>query len=185
MSNDKNTLVVNLFAGPGTGKSTTASGIFYELKSFGVSCEIASEFAKDLVYEDRHSTFKDQIYIFGKQYHRINRLLGKVDVVICDSPLLLTPIYDEKKRVRLAQLAIEEHREMNTYNVFLTRVKAYKTHGRNQTEDEAVEIDNKIKHYLKEICVPLEFVKGDRTAKDTIVESIFKKIKVVTVDIDL
>lgn len=39
--------VVNLFAGPGSGKSTTAAGIFYILKSeYNINCEYVSEYAR-------------------------------------------------------------------------------------------------------------------------------------------
>lgn len=48
---NKNTLIVNLVAGPGTGKSTTMAGVFYKLKSLGIDCEMVTEFAKELVWE--------------------------------------------------------------------------------------------------------------------------------------
>ena len=60
------TKIINLFGGPGCGKSTTASGIFYELKKRGYECELSPEFAKDKVWEDSLRTLDDQIYIFGK-----------------------------------------------------------------------------------------------------------------------
>lgn len=45
----KNTIIVNLFAGPGAGKSTGAAYIFSKLKLAGIDCEYVSEFAKDKV----------------------------------------------------------------------------------------------------------------------------------------
>ena len=56
------TKIINLFGGPGCGKSTTASGIFYELKKRGYECELSLEFAKDKVWEDSLRTLDDQIY---------------------------------------------------------------------------------------------------------------------------
>ena len=45
----KHTIVVNLIGGPGSGKSTTAAGLFYNLKKLGINCEMALEYAKDKV----------------------------------------------------------------------------------------------------------------------------------------
>ena len=51
--------VINLFAGPGTGKSTTAAGLFYKMKSKGYMVELVTEFAKDLVYQESFFRLKD------------------------------------------------------------------------------------------------------------------------------
>ena len=171
-TSDKKTLVVNIFAGPGAGKSTMAAGIFFELKTRGINCEMATEFAKDLTWEERHDTFKDQIYIFGKQYHRIFRLLGKVDVIITDSPLLLTPIYDKEHRKPLRDLAIFEHDMMWTYNVFLNRKKAFNSKGRNQNEEEARILDKNILNQLDEIEECYEVFEGTPEGKNRIVDKI-------------
>ena len=65
------TLVINLFGGPGCGKSTTMARLFADLKTMGYNVEMVSEFAKDLVYEMRQETMKDELYIFAKQHHRL------------------------------------------------------------------------------------------------------------------
>ena len=41
-------MIINLFGGPGTGKSTGAAYIFAKLKMCGVNCELITEFAKDM-----------------------------------------------------------------------------------------------------------------------------------------
>lgn len=69
------TLIINLFGGPAAGKSTAATGIFCLLKMHWVRCELVTEFAKDLVWEERYKTLKNQQCVFGKQYHKIWRVL--------------------------------------------------------------------------------------------------------------
>lgn len=44
-------LVINMFGGPCTGKSTTATAVFSLLKMHDVNIEYTSEFAKDLTWE--------------------------------------------------------------------------------------------------------------------------------------
>ena len=80
-------IVVNLLAGPGTGKSTTAAGTFAELKHRGHRVELVTEVAKEMCYEGVPHPF-DQRYILTEQRHRLERLVGQVDIVISDAPLI-------------------------------------------------------------------------------------------------
>jgi hypothetical protein len=144
----KKTIVVNLFGGPGISKSTTAAGVFSLLKLHGVDCELVPEFAKDLTWEERNETLKNQIYIFGKQNHRLWRLNGKVDVIITDSPLLLSLVYSNEEDWELTELVKKTVNEYNNYNFLLNRVKPYLPNGRSQTEEEAKAIDSNIRSML-------------------------------------
>jgi hypothetical protein len=166
------TLVVNLFAGPGTGKSTAASGIFFDLKNRQINCEIASEYAKDLVWAKRNATFEDQIYLFAKQHHRIFNLLGQVDVIITDCPILLSPVYDAEKRPTFEKLVVEEHKKMWTYNVFLKRQKAYNPKGRLHTEEQAHQIDRAVLDVLDRNNECFETFEASVEGKDAIVRKI-------------
>lgn len=67
------TTVINLFGGPGAGKSTLAALLFHHLKIRGLSCEMALEYAKDKVWEESYSTLHNQIYVFGKQHTSIKQ----------------------------------------------------------------------------------------------------------------
>lgn len=135
-------IVVNLFAGPGSGKSTTCAGLFHKLKLAGVNCEMALEYAKDKVWEESYKILDDQIYVFGKQLHRIFRLKDKVDVVITDSPLPLSIYYDKSANPYFADLVMNQFNEFNNINYFIVRDDTYNPKGRMQTEQEAKEIDS-------------------------------------------
>lgn len=145
------TLVLNLFAGPGTGKSTTAAGVFAFLKWKGVNCEMALEFAKDCVWDDSRSLMDNQIFVFGQQHQRIWRLQGKVDVVISDSPLLHSVIYDNSENPHFSKMVAEEHRRLFNLNIFLEREKPYQQAGRLHTEEQAREIDQKTRQMLESL----------------------------------
>ena len=80
------TKYINIFGGPGAGKSTTAALLFAEMKSGGFKVELVTEVAKDFVWEDRSTTLSIQPYITIKQHRNLVRLKGKVDYVITDAP---------------------------------------------------------------------------------------------------
>ena len=136
----KNTLIVNLFGGPGTGKSTLMARIFSELKVQGYDCEMVTEFAKDLVWEKRNETFKDELYIFAKQNHRLFRVNGKVDIIVTDRPLLLTNAYNQDDK-ELCSLCLKTFNQYNNLNFLLKRQTVYQENGRNQSEKEAMQRD--------------------------------------------
>ena len=93
----KNTILINIYGGPGAGKSTTAAGVFYELKRIGYDCGLVTEMATELVYDEAFNVMNDQIYLFGEQWHRTFRMLGKVDFIVTDSPLLMNIVYNRFK----------------------------------------------------------------------------------------
>ena len=151
-----NTLVINLFGGPGCGKSTTMARLFADLKSQGMNVEMVSEFAKDLVYELRQETMKDELYIFAKQHHRMFRVNGKVDIIITDRPLLLTNIYvslylpKDEYSINLRKLVRSTFKTFNNINIVLDRTGIeYKgDEARLQSLKESEEIDEMTKDEL-------------------------------------
>ena len=136
----KNTLIVNLFGGAGIGKSTLMARIFSELKVQGYDCEMVTEFAKDLVWEKRTETFKDELYIFAKQNHRLFRVNGKVNIIVTDRPLLLTSVYNQKDK-ELCDLCLKTFKQYNNLNFLLKRETTYQENGRLQSEEDAIQID--------------------------------------------
>lgn len=171
MSTRHNTRIINLFAGPGAGKSTTAAGLFYQLKSNSVSCELVTEFCKDLTWEQRHGALACQPYVFGKQLMKLHRLMGQVDYVITDSPLLLGSVYCGAEYPSSFKQAVKDiYLSMPNIHVFLDRVKTYHQAGRNQTEGEAREIDRKIELVLRSLHIDYFVVTADAYAPDNIIK---------------
>ena len=177
---DKNTIVVNLFAGPGAGKSTGAAYIFAKLKMLGYDCEYVSEFAKDKVWENNGEVFKSQFYITGKQVFKIKRCYGKVDIIVTDSPIAIGAQYLKKDEQMLGFAILEEFRKYNNLNLFINRVKPYNPNGRSQTLDEAISIDEKTKDWLISNNIEFDTINGDENGYNNairLIQDIFENQK--------
>ena len=173
---EKNTIVVNLFAGPGAGKSTGAAYIFSKLKMAGVDAEYVTEFAKDKVWENnKDSLRKCQFYITGKQAWRMARCAGKVDIIVTDSPILLSAMY-ASDNPELVPGIIYEYNKYRNINYFIDRVKAYNPNGRNQTLEEAKEIDKNLKDFLAMNCVVYNEVPGNEEGYDSVVHDLLEML---------
>lgn len=172
-------LVVNLFGAPGAGKSTGAAYVFSKLKMAGVNAELVTEYAKDKVWEGNDEVFKNQAYIFGKQYFRISRLQGKVDVVVTDSPLLLSSFYAEDPVLGDAfdRLVAAVFNSYNSFNAFVVRVKPYNEAGRFQTEAESDQVAARLQSFLAERGVSYCSYAGCDAAYDMMVNDILLKIQ--------
>ena len=172
-------LVVNLFGAPGAGKSTGAAYIFSKLKMAGINAELVTEFAKDKVWEESKSVFQNQAYIFGKQYFRISRVQGKVDVVITDSPILLSSFYanDEVLGKEFDALIMKVFNSYDSMNVFINRVKPHNPSGRFQTEAESDELSNVMRTFLDDHGVVCAQYDGCKEGYDTLASDILRRVK--------
>jgi nicotinamide riboside kinase len=166
------TKIINLIGSPGTGKSTIASDLFATMKWMGCDVELVSEYAKELVWEERTETIKNEVYLFAKQHHRIFRLLGKVEYIITDRPLILSNLYNsvygDNSKI-FTDLVLHEVNKMDNINILLERVKPYVTKGRNQTEEESKEFSIKIKNMLDDHNIEYVEMKATHLTKNLII----------------
>lgn len=167
-------IVVNLFASPGSGKSTTASGVFYSLKTMGVNAELTGEYAKDLTWAKRHHTLLDQLYVFGKQHHRVWRLKDDVDVIISDSPILMALAYASGYPGCFKETVEWAFHQYNNVNFLIKRVKPYNPKGRNQTESESSEKHLEIGRMLFDMNVDFYDIDGNQSGVDFIVKKVME-----------
>ena len=152
--------VIALFGGPGTGKSIFCADIFSALKRKGINCEMAREYAKDIAWQVTpikgekidpriaEQFFKDQQKIFGRQSERLSDLEHKVDVIVTDSPLLLSIIYDPNNDIDFQRSVFNSFNRYENHNYLLTRVFPYEQEGRYQDEEGAKKVDQQIKNLL-------------------------------------
>jgi hypothetical protein len=170
------TKVVNLFGGPGTGKSTIAAGIFSELKWQGVEAELVTEFAKDLVWAGHIDSLQNQLRVSGEQLERVRRLIGKVEVVVTDSPILLGVYYGDSLGDDYKRSIVKYHEVFDNLNYFLQRTKPYHKNGRLQSEDEAKQVDESLLKILTTYNIPYKTMLGTRIGQACLVEEILLQL---------
>lgn len=175
----KKPIVVNLFAGPGAGKSTAAAYIFSQLKMKGINCELITEFAKDKTWEKNYSALRCQEYVFGKQSYKMDRCRDQVDVIITDSPLPLGIFYNQNPVLgrHYESLVMDVFNTYDNLNFFINRKKPYNPIGRNQTEEEAKEIDERIKTFCQQHDISYLIKDGTELGYIDIVDITLKYIK--------
>lgn len=162
--------VVNLFGGPGVGKSTIALLVAGELKAQGRNAEYVPEFVKEWVWKGIQVGKWDQLYLLGQQISEESRLYGKVDYIITDSPFLLSPIYEQlyqKTRITLHPAmemyeGFQELEGVKYVNCQIARRIAYVPDGRYQkTVDEAAAVDTAISAFLHVHNIPNQTLNGE------------------------
>lgn len=152
----RQTKVINMLGGSGIGKSTTAAGLYHAMKLQGMNVELVREYVKNWAWTGRKVEEYDQIYIFGKQARSEYMLYGKVDYIITDSPIMLSPVYEKyynngESMIEEAALKFIKKAESNGVehvNFLLERKKEFNPEGRYETEDQAKEVDREVRKFL-------------------------------------
>jgi hypothetical protein len=151
----RNTIVVNFIAGPGAAKSILTSELYAFLKRNGVKTEMALEYAKELTWEEKFEQLSDQEHVFDEQQRRLNITYGRVDVLITDSPLLVSLYYDPSQKSEFHERVLSSYHHYNNRLYFVERsTEKYEKAGRTQDLLQAQEIDNSLKRILNEYQIP-------------------------------
>lgn len=175
------TIVVNIFGVPGAGKSTGAAYVFAALKMQGVNAELVTEYAKDKVWEENNEAFKNQAFLFGNQSYRMSRCAGKVDVIVTDSPLPLSILYNNDPRLteNFNRSVMDVFNSYRNMNFFLNRTMPYNPAGRLQTEEESDALAEPLQNLLSTRGILYREATGDKTGYDWIVQEVMDAMKPV------
>lgn len=139
---------INLYGGPGAGKSTTAAWLFAKLKLSGFSVEHVGEYVKAWAYAHREVKEFDQVYILGKQMQYEYRFLSNgVKNIVTDSPVFNSMFYAPRNlKPHILGLIDAYEAQHEGVNIFLDRRdKPYVQEGRYQTEQQANQADINLK----------------------------------------
>lgn len=158
---------INLYGGPGIGKSTVAALVYSALKVKGYNVEIVNEYAKELVYEGVDLKVKNEALqhkILLEQIKREMTYKDKVDFLVSDSPIMLNAYYNGSAiALQIAKLHLEPETDCH---FFLKRgFENFETQGRSHNKQESLEIDNKMINFLIKQKIELQMISGTSQEK--------------------
>ena len=156
-------IIIAFYGGPGSGKSSIAYKLAGALKSKHINCELVTEVAKDVTWEQNFHQLKNQLFIVAKQFDRIRRLEDKVNYIIMDAGLLQNIPYfkDERYKEELTKIMINLHNSYKTINFFVHRPMNYDINGRKEDLQESIDIDNLTLQILKDEGVKFKEITPD------------------------
>ena len=163
--------IINLYGGPGTGKSTTMALVYAGMKLRGQEVEMAPEWVKGPVWAGQTDILDDQLYITAKQNHILDRLYGNVETIVTDAPLLGGLVYCDAPLLR--EVIRTAARCYRNEHIFLERVKPYRQGGRVQDEGKARELDLQVQAMLKAEVGSYLIIPADENAASKIMLLVF------------
>lgn len=175
------TKCINLFGAPNSGKSTLSSELYSILKKRGISCELVSEYAKDLIYRENMLELLDQLKVLAEQHYRTRVLDGKVEYIINDAPFLSSAVYFEINKTYLTEikdfknLCIELHRKYNNLDYIIkANTNFTEKEGRiHNNTDTCLRIENNFIGLMKEYNFPYKYCERDK-----FIETVLSDIKI-------
>lgn len=144
---------INLFGGPGVGKSTLAAALFAALKSEGVNIELVTERAKVRAWTGVPIAGWEQHTVFAEQLAAEAGPILAGASVVTDSPLWLQLAYAERDGYPACEemagvCRAFDKRHGPGVNFLLSRTVPYSRKGRYENVDAAADMDRRIKVVL-------------------------------------
>jgi hypothetical protein len=163
------TKIINLFGGPGIGKSSIASGLTYKLKKQHIACDNPYEFPKLLAWDENHSAIRDQLFVLANQHRGIVKSYGKVDYIILDSPIILSLTYKNVYKSNeypailygdsFDKMVLDIYNQYDNINILLKRSQGkHNDNERYQNLEESIVLDNVIENSLIDNNLPYHVI---------------------------
>jgi hypothetical protein len=156
---------INLWGGPGSGKSATAKKLAGIWSASGYNVDLAAEVVKSWAFLNRECKSFDQLLIFAKQNHAEYLPLScGVQTVVSESPLMMQAVYARMIDVpfvdELIAIARKFEREYPSINILLDRTGVpYRSVGRYQDADAALRVDERMRDFMDAYVHDYEVVK--------------------------
>lgn len=168
-----NMKIINLFGGPGVGKTTVAMEVFTALNRQQHKVEYVDEYAKGLTWDKSFKVMENQRLIFANQHQQFYRLRDTIEIVVTDAPLFNSIVYSGKsdKNKTFHADVFHEFNEYKNLNFFLRRETEYKEHGRSQKLEDAIKVDLEVIRCLEWFKVPYVEI-GLKNATESILSMI-------------
>lgn len=177
----KKTIVINLIASPGSGKTTIAALLFAELKMKGYLTEFVQEYIKKYIWKNDYDTIMDQFYISRQQYELQKNINGKVDFIVTDGSLIHGLFYNRYNKNNISNVEKTEDKlkeylsEFHNIFLFIERGQwKYEQEGRIHTEKESIEISDKLKEMLDEFKLPYRIFDSSKSEIENMINYIFE-----------
>ncbi len=153
------TLHVNFWGIPGTGKEVVARELDALLNQMGVDAERVQEYAKELGWQgalvrvDANNDLVevDQFLISAEQYRRENMVHGVVQVVITDAPALAGALYaHEDDELELRAMLRRRTSGWRNLDILLERdlEQSYGSRGRIKSREESLAMMPRLENLL-------------------------------------
>lgn len=153
------TTIINIYAGPGAGKSTTAASVFAVMKTVGYSVELITEWVKEQCWRGEPIDDFEDLYITTSQLRRESACYGKVEYIVTDSPIGLGAVFERmhpKPGDRHPMLDMvreiekrQDYAGIKRVNCLLKRSKPFQQAGRYHTEEQSRQVDRHCEEFLR------------------------------------
>lgn len=178
------TTIINLYGGPGAGKSTSAAYLYYLLKCQQENVELVREYVKNWAWDNRPFGVYDELYFLGKQVRHESMLFGKVKYIVTDAPVYMTAYYAHlycskgfAQGVEQAATAFYQQAKDDGHNhlhVYLKRFRPYQSEGRYQSESDALSVDTGVLDMLSRMDIPVIHATPEEADLKRVLEDIMK-----------
>jgi len=172
---------INLWGGPGCGKSTIAAWLFSELNTQGYSVAQVPEYIKTRAYLKQPVEGMDQAIIFANQITLEDAPLpGGIQTIITDSPLGMQCYYARRHKFLCWQEILAMTKKFDelyepVHIVLSRRGIGYQEEGRYETSEEADVVDREMELFMIDEC-NYEFTKIRTLDRATILDYVLKQL---------